>query len=471
MPAASPAPDSLSSEPCRLLALSSSPRETIAVGLLHGVEPDHAPYPRNPDERLVFHHVYETLIRIDCMGRVQPGLAEAWQESDGGRRWRFRLRDEASFWDGERVTAAAVVASWDGEETRQAADLAGIDSLRSDGERDIVLFLAVGRSEPPAILAAPRLAVARPSVTSVWPVGTGGYRIEQSETGNIVAVPLSEGATISFASTGYSDARDLLDRGVDLLVTSNPTVIEYSERSSYERIVLPWDRTYLLLATTRVQTLRLGGQVGGLPPWLLDSMARNAVRGEARAHQRDRDFPSGFDEPAVACEPIPDLLPGLPPVPRGAYATPGARRIAYDADDRVARALAERVVALAAGGPGAAEEAKLLAEAMPGLLDEHERLVAEAMDREELEVSLQNGDDFAYLVAVPLAPLDPCYERRQLVRRAQWLGAADLDLSSAVLPLVDTRRQAIVRPGSLGLRLEWNGGVSIETVAEGESRP
>jgi hypothetical protein len=93
------------------------------------------------------------------------------------------------------------------------------------------------------------------------------------------------------------------------------------------------------------------------------------------------------------------------------------------------------------------------------------------MDREELEVSLQNGDDFAYLVAVPLAPLDPCYERRQLVRRAQWLGAADLDLSSAVLPLVDTRRQAIVRPGSLGLRLEWNGGVSIETVAEGESRP
>lgn len=461
-PAPTLEPDTLALDPCRLLDASVQSRETINVGLLAGAEPDHAPFPRNADERVVFRQLYETLIQVDCLGRIRPALAEDWHASDGGRRWSLRLREGPRFWDGEPVLAGTVKAAWDREESREAAHLARIDSVVVENDREITVFVEVGRSEPPSILAAPVFAVSQRSPDLAWPMGTGSYRVDESAPGRVVVARAEDGRpTINFVSAVLGDARDLLDGGVDLLVTADPAVIEYAERLSYERITLPWDRSYLLLATSRAQTLRLGGEVGTLPASLLDSMARNAIQGEARAHERSVG-PEGFWGLKEACGSVADILAGLPPVPRGAYTIPG-RRIVFDAADRVARALAERIVALAAGGPGAEWEAGLLASAIPGLSDASERLVAEGVGGLELETSLRDGDDFAYIVAVPLAPLDPCYERRRLVRRAQWLGAEKLDLSSAVLPLVDTRRQAIARPGSLGLRLQGDGGVSIDT--------
>lgn len=462
--------DSAVSDPCLLLEAPFQSRGTVSVGLLDGVEPEHAPLPRNADERLVYRQLYETLIRVDCLGQAQPALAEAWEASDGGRRWSFRLRRGASFWDGEPVRAETVRAAWDRSDSREAADLAGIDSVRVENDRDIAVFVETGSSEPPSILAAPVFAVSRPSPGSLWPAGTGSYRIAESAPGRVVVDgPGDGGPTVSFLWAGFSDARDFLDRGVDLLIASDAAVIEYSERLGYERITLPWDRTYLLLATTRAQTLRLGGEVATLPSSLLDSMARNAVQGEARAHEPRVDS-HDLRVLEEVCGPVASILPGLPPVPRGAYMAPEDRRIVFDAADRVARDLAERIVALAAGRPGAAWEAEPLALAIPGLSEASERLVAEGVSRDRLEASLREGDDFAYIVAVPLAPLDRCSERGSLVRRAQWLGAEELDLSSAVLPLVDTRRQAIARPGNLGLRLHGDGGVSIEMAPIEERR-
>lgn len=468
-PEPSPEPAPPASQPCMLLPSPVQAPDTVVVGLLDGIDPAHAPHPTNADERLVFHHLYDTLIRVDCTGEVRPGLAEAWEVSEGGRRWQFRLRREARFWDSMPVSAAAVAAEWDEVLAREATQLAGIDSVQVDGDREIVVFLASGGREPPRILAAPIFAIARRSADSAWPVGTGRYRVETSSAGTVTAVPSDGGGTrATFASAGHRDARDLLDRGADLLVTWDPAVIEYAERLDYDRIELPWDRTYLLLSTTRVQALRLGGEVGRLPARLLDSMARDAVRGVARGHTRPLGARGDFWELADACGDVAGLLEGLPPVPRGAYAAPGARRIVYDVADPVARDLAERMAALAAGGPGAASEAAWLAAAIPGLGEPNERVAVEGLSRDDLVDSLREGDDFAYIAAVSLDPVDACYERRRLIRRAQWLGAEELDLASAVLPLVDTRRHAIARRGTVGLRLEWDGIVSIETVPEDE---
>src|SRR2546430_16759011 len=45
-------------------------------------------------DALPISELYETLIRVDCAGRVLPGLAQSWEGS--GDRWTFTLRDDRS---------------------------------------------------------------------------------------------------------------------------------------------------------------------------------------------------------------------------------------------------------------------------------------------------------------------------------------------------------------------------------------
>lgn len=51
---------------------------------------------------------HDTLVRFDGDLQPLPQLAQAWEVSPDGRRWRFRLRDDARWHDGRPVTAADV---------------------------------------------------------------------------------------------------------------------------------------------------------------------------------------------------------------------------------------------------------------------------------------------------------------------------------------------------------------------------
>jgi len=55
--------------------------------------------------------VYDTLFAMDADLRIRPQMAESWSVEEGGRVWRFRLRDGMRFSDGGAVTANDVVAS------------------------------------------------------------------------------------------------------------------------------------------------------------------------------------------------------------------------------------------------------------------------------------------------------------------------------------------------------------------------
>lgn len=53
--------------------------------------------------------VAETLVDTDLQGRLKAGLAQAWQVSSDGLRWRFTLRPGAQFHHGQPVRAQDVV--------------------------------------------------------------------------------------------------------------------------------------------------------------------------------------------------------------------------------------------------------------------------------------------------------------------------------------------------------------------------
>src|SRR5205814_477497 len=62
---------------CLIAAGRPASRDTVAIALTDPVDPAHAPLPRNVAERFVFAQLYETLVRVDCQGRVLPAPKSA----------------------------------------------------------------------------------------------------------------------------------------------------------------------------------------------------------------------------------------------------------------------------------------------------------------------------------------------------------------------------------------------------------
>src|SRR3989454_10806834 len=153
-------------ESCLLSTGSVSARSpTITIGLSDAVDPRHAPFARNDAERIVFRHLYEAPVRVDCEGHVLPELADKWAKDDGGRRWTFRLRDGAQFWDGAPVTAQDVVFG-----------RGGVGYTLGAPDKSVVgLSFAKGRDDVPARLGDPGPAGTQPAPDSGWAVGTGAH--------------------------------------------------------------------------------------------------------------------------------------------------------------------------------------------------------------------------------------------------------------------------------------------------------
>ena len=64
-------------------------------------------------EAQFFTAIYEGLVVYDSLAlQALPGVAEKWEIEDEGRRYRFHLREEARYWNGDRVEATHFVAAW-----------------------------------------------------------------------------------------------------------------------------------------------------------------------------------------------------------------------------------------------------------------------------------------------------------------------------------------------------------------------
>ncbi len=486
-------PEPLILPECEIVPRPDEHADTVRVALFEAPRTKRAPAAGNAGERLLFGQLYETLITVDCLGDMRPALAASWDRGDGGRRWTFELREDALFWDGTPVTARDVVESWrytaldpmtrgTGTALGSMKRGAGIDSVVTAGERILHVYFSRRHREVPRVLSASMYAVAKSTWDSRWPHGSGPYRIVSSERespwaswSTITVQPAFEakGPVVRFLETSARDARDLLESGIDMLVTADPAVIEYAAgRPRFNTVALPYDRTYILCAPSRVEELKRGGKPGMIHAAFSEALARDAVRGDARGCEP----PYWWDElgrcgdPSAAAGSLPGML-------KGAYPSYGERRILYDAADPVARDLAERIVALAAAGleasaaagpkasatagPDASAEAAALLSTLPGLTGGDSGMIAGGVTKRELNESLLDGDDFAYIVPVVRRPPDPCEAARTLLDHARWLSGLGDRFREALIPLVDTRPHVIVRSGAVGLLVDWYGNLLI----------
>jgi hypothetical protein len=381
------------------------------------VDPSHVPIQTNDAERFVFRQVYETLVRLDCTGTVRPALAESWRGDDDGRQWTFTVRPNLRFSDGTAVTGQAIVDSWTGRTALPAGA-----QLTAPSEREVVVRFPWSLSDPRPF-ADLRYTLTRGVAGREWPAGTGPYAADTTG-GAITVAPYGRTGrpVIAIRPPVGDDARDLIDRGIDLLVTDDAAVLSYAaDRPGYATVPLPWDRTYVL-AMPLGATLVDGAVRSGL--------ARDAVHVEARAAGGGA-APWWSDPDAASCG---NDVPLLSPPPSGFL----LKSVVYRSDDPTARDLAGRLVALNLVGFGGSR--------------------ATGLSVAEFSAMLASGGASAYVLALPTQTLERCGARRELVARAPWL--VD-DPGRYLTPLVDVRRRAIVRRGAAAFTVEWDGTLRV----------
>ncbi len=309
---------------CDVVAGPAITPDSFVIALTQPVDPAHAPAPKNDAERLVFRQLYETLIRVDCLGRVLPGLAESWTRYEVRRRWTFTLRTDARFWDGAPVSARDVVAAWVSRDSALARAASGAS------DRTLTVTLIASADSTPLRFADPALAVAKPAPDRGWPIGTGPFWVtgQTASPQSIRATPTGDDPRrrpITFRPFSAAGARDALDERADALVTDDAAVLDYAAaRPEYVSVPLTWNRTYALLAPFGLRLTR--GDLDDL---------RRAVHVDARAAEPcDGGAGGAADGPGT-------VLDGFLP-----------RRITYPRADRTARDLADRLVARSLLGQG-----------------------------------------------------------------------------------------------------------------------
>jgi hypothetical protein len=337
---------------------------------------------RPEDSAVVAARRLEPLIRLDCFGVARPGAAESWTPDSSHRTWTFALAPSAL-----GVTAADAATEWttrpDAATTLRHAGIASVIPL---DDRRLVVTLDRPTDSVPPLFADPSLGLVTDSLP---PTGT----------------------TFVARRPASGDPRDALDAGADILRTGDPAILEYARtRPDLTVHPLPWTRTYVLVVPPG------RGGLGALIP--VDSadfragLARDAVHIEARGAEP----PYWWDGmgPCAGSESL--------PTPQGGA---GTNAVVYAREDAVARALAERVVALS-------DQPASAASGLPS------RSMAEA---------LRGGFGRAYVVAMPRPALVPCRE------------AAGWPAGSTLIPLIDTRMSVIVRRGVPPLTVDLDGGL------------
>ena len=309
---------------------------------------------------------------------VVPDLARSWRRDRSGMGWTFSLAPEGNL-DAETIQRQLTGASsvWD-----------GLASARAIGRGALRVELVHPTEALPGVLADPALTLA----------------IGSSPPSQFVR-----------QVAGPPDLRDVLDPSapiqIDLLFTRDLGVVAYARtRPGWLVAALPFDRRYALASTRAAPN---GTRPGAD---LVDAVAVDA---------------RPPDEPSRGAAPCP--APG-----RNQVAVVARPAVVYLAADPTAKALAGRIVALAARPDPPAWLASRLGSA--GV-----RISAVAADSTEFRAAIATGSALLAIVSEPARPSLAC--------------SALAGVGGSPLPLLETRAYLVVRRGTGPLAIDRSGTV------------
>lgn len=201
---------------------------------------------RLSSEYLMGEMLYSGLTRLGQDMSAQPDLAESWEANEAVDEWRFTLRDNATFHNGEPVTAADAVASLRkvlDEETGSPGrrNLGPIDTVEADGDRVVVITTSLPYGDLPVAVAYSTAKVAPKSVVegdfeslAQRPMGSGPFKLvsfepdrlavlEKYENYFIPELPHLDRVEVVTYPDAAGSAAALLAGEVDLMLEVQPT--------------------------------------------------------------------------------------------------------------------------------------------------------------------------------------------------------------------------------------------------------
>ena len=132
------------------------------------------------------------MTRIRPDGKIEGDLCESWEPSNGGKTWKFNVRQGVEFHNGKSMTSEDIVDSINhhrGEDSTSAAKgiVSGINSIKADGKNSVIVELNEGNADITVALSDYHLNVcpSNGDGTIDWQsgVGAGGYTLEEYDPG------------------------------------------------------------------------------------------------------------------------------------------------------------------------------------------------------------------------------------------------------------------------------------------------
>ncbi|WP_196808547.1 ABC transporter substrate-binding protein [Nocardiopsis sp. CNS-639] len=134
--------------------------------------------------------VYDTLLRTDAAGEIQPWLASDWVYNEDRTELTLTLRDAVTFTDGSSLTADVVVANLERFKSGTAPNagrLAGVSSFAAPDDRTVVITLSFPDPNLLMYLASDAGLIASGEALddedlATSPVGSGAYVLDTEES-------------------------------------------------------------------------------------------------------------------------------------------------------------------------------------------------------------------------------------------------------------------------------------------------
>ncbi len=195
-------------------------------------------------ERAVSDNIYETLMSRDTEGELIPGLADGEPELQGTDTWRFELRPDIEFTNGEPLDATAVVKSiervidpaFNSEQIPYFATITGAEAVG-----DLTVDIITDGPDPllPSrmywLKIVPPVAATEPEFAAN-PVGTGPYVFENWENGSRITLtknpnywgtdPQIQSVEFRFLSDPGTRLASLLSGETDLITELSPDDVD-----------------------------------------------------------------------------------------------------------------------------------------------------------------------------------------------------------------------------------------------------